>query len=93
MKTYKKKTVKVTDDVYCDMCGLSTTNIPQIGPDYATLEVSWGYGSSKDGTKYDIQFCQDCFNEILETIKQKRNKILGLFKYPFDNDPLNGTTF
>lgn len=93
MKTYKKKTVKVVDQVLCDCCGQSTTNIEQIGPDYATLESCWGYGSPNDGVKYDIQLCENCFYDILKTIRQKRQKTLGIFKYPHDVDPLNGITF
>jgi hypothetical protein len=93
MKTYKKKTVKVIDQVLCDCCGQSTTNIEQIGPDYATLESCWGYGSPNDGVKYDIQLCENCFYDILKTIRQKRQKTLGIFKYPHDVDPLNGITF
>jgi hypothetical protein len=93
VKTYKKKTVKVVDQVLCDCCGQSTTNIEQIGPDYATLESCWGYGSPNDGVKYDIQLCENCFYDILKTIRQKRQKTLGIFKYPHDVDPLNGITF
>lgn len=77
MKTYKKKLTKVVDDVYCDICGKSTTILEQIGPDYATLEGCWGYGSLNDGLKYDLQFCETCFNEVLSFIKNKRRKILG----------------
>ena len=93
MRTYKTKPKKVIDDVVCDCCGKSTTNIEQVGPDYATLKSCWGYGSLYDGIKYDIQFCEICFGEILETIKQKRKNILGSLRYPYFNDPLNGTTY
>ena len=93
MKTYKKKLTKVIDQILCDCCGQSTTNIEQIGPDYATLESCWGYGSPNDGVKYDIQLCENCFYDILKTIRQKRQKTLGIFKYPHDVDPLNGITF
>ncbi len=93
MRTYKDKTIKALDTVYCDICGGSTTILEQIGPDYATLESCWGYGSLNDGIKYDLQFCEHCFNEMLGTIKQKRQKILGSLKYPYPIDPLNGITY
>ena len=47
MKTYKTETVEVIDDVLCDCCGESTTINTNVGPDYATLEGCWGYGSEK----------------------------------------------
>jgi hypothetical protein len=93
MRTYKTEPKKVVDDIVCDCCGKSTTNIEQVGPDYATLESCWGYGSSYDGIKYDIQFCETCFSEIIETIKQKRKKILDPMTYPYSDDPLDGTTY
>jgi hypothetical protein len=94
MKTYKTKRVKFVEDVLCDCCGKSTTNYPDyIGPDYATLESCWGYGSEKDGTKYNIELCETCFFEVLSFIKEKRRQILGPFKYPHNLDPLEGTEY
>jgi len=93
MKTFKKKTVKVVDDVHCDCCGKSTTNYNYVGPDYATLESCWGYGSKHDGSKYNIDLCEGCFTEVLNFIKEKRRKVLGPFNYPHDNDPLDGQTY
>ena len=93
MKTFKKKTIKVVDEVHCDVCGKRTTNDPNVGPDYGTLESCWGYGSANDGTKYNIELCETCFFEVLDFIKDKRRKILGPFKYPYENDPLNGTEY
>lgn len=93
MKTFKEKTIKVVDDVRCDSCGASTTNNIISGPDYATLEGCWGYGSKNDGTKYDIELCENCFFEVLDFIKDNRRKILGPFNYPHDHDPLEGTEY
>jgi len=93
MKTFKKKTVKVVDDVHCDCCGKSTTNYNYVGPDYATLGSCWGYGSKHDGSKYNIDLCEGCFTEVLNFIKEKRRKVLGPFKYPYDNDPLEGIEY
>lgn len=91
MRTFKEKTIKVVDDVNCDACGKSTTICD--GPDYATLESSWGYGSKHDGTKYSIDLCESCFFEVLGFIKEKRRKVLGPFNYPYEKDPLEGTQY
>jgi hypothetical protein len=93
MKTFKEKTIKVIDDVHCDVCGKSTTNYDDVGPDYATLESCWGYGSEDDGTKYNIDLCETCFFKILTFIKDKRRKVLGPFNYPYEHDPLNGIEY
>jgi len=93
MRTWKTKTTKVVDDVHCDACGKSTTNYADVGPDYATLESCWGYGSKNDGTKYSIELCETCFFEVLNFIKDKRRKVLGPFNYPYDKDPLDRTEY
>lgn len=95
MRTWKTKTTKtkVVDDVHCDTCGKSTTNYRDVGPDYATLESCWGYGSNNDGSKYNIDLCESCFFDVLNFIKEKRRKVLGPFNYPYDNDPLNGIEY
>ena len=48
------------------------------------------YGSTNDGSKYEIHICENCFDETLEFLKQKRKSILGTFSYPYSNDPLDG---
>jgi hypothetical protein len=93
VRTYKDKTIKSVDTIYCDACGANTTNYDFVGPDFATLEATWGYGSANDGTKFDIQLCEKCFYKVLESIKDKRRRVLGPFKYPYDNDPLNGSEY
>ena len=88
MRTFKNKTVKVLDKIYCDVCGLCCTD-DNFGDEYATLEASWGYNSLKDGTKYDIQLCEQCFDETLQFIKNRRKQHLRPFKYPYEYDPLS----
>jgi len=92
MKTYKEVKRKVEDKVYCDLCGQSCT-LDQFGSEYATLEAIWGYGSKKDGEKFDIQICENCFNETLNWMKEKRRINLGSFSYPHNKDPLNGENY
>lgn len=98
MKTYKKKLTKVVDQILCDCCGESCTKefpttLPSFDHEYATIEATWGYLSNQDGTQYNIEICENCFNEILELIKNKRKQILGVFKYPHNSDPLNGKNY
>jgi hypothetical protein len=93
MKIFKEQRRRVVDDVSCDICGKSTTNNTNVGPDYATLESCWGYGSKHDGSKYDIELCETCFFEVLNFIKDKRRKILGPFNFPYDTDPLKGVEY
>ena len=91
MKTFKKKTVKVTDKIYCDSCGDDCSK--DIDHEYATIEATWGYFSNQDGTQYDIEICESCFNEVLQSMKQIRKRILGSLKYPHDIDNLEGKSY
>ena len=91
MKTYKKKTVKVTDKIYCDSCGEDCSK--DIDHEYAELSATWGYCSKQDGLQYDIQICESCFNEVIDLLKKKRKTILGPLNYPYDNDPLTGKSY
>jgi hypothetical protein len=93
MKTFKEQLRKVVDDIHCDSCGKSTTNYSDIGPDYATLESCWGYGSYHDGNKYNIDLCETCFFDVINFIKEQRRKVLGPFNYPYANDPLEGVEY
>lgn len=92
MRTYKEVKRKVEDTVRCDICDYNCTK-NQYSSEYATLEASWGYGSQKDGIKYDVQLCESCFDNILNHIRKQRKKILGCFIYPYSNDPLDGQCY
>jgi|688.fasta_scaffold245943_3 hypothetical protein len=89
MKTHKKEYKQVIDKIYCDMCGSCCTD-DNFGTECANLEAVWGYLSSKDGSKFDIQLCERCFDDVLEWIKNQRKSYLGPFKYPYQKDPLSG---
>jgi hypothetical protein len=93
MKTFKEQLKRVVDDVNCDACGKSTTINTNVGPDYATLESCWGYGSKDDGSKYNIDLCEECFFDVLSFLKEKRRQILGPFNYPYDKDPFEGVEY
>lgn len=89
MKTYKIVKKKVLDKTYCDICGSCCTD-ENCGDEYATLEALWGYSSRKDGSKYEIHLCENCFDETIQEMKNKRQSYLGCFNYPHDEDPLSG---
>jgi hypothetical protein len=94
MKTYKNKTVKTVDKILCDSCGKDCTiNVPVDEHEYAELSATWGYFSDQDGLQFDIQICETCFNEVIDFLKNKRNKVLGPFNYPYNNDPLEGKSY
>lgn len=94
MKLYTEKTIKAIDSIYCDGCGKTCTiTEPVHEHEYATLEATWGYFSNQDGTQYNIELCETCFDEVLELIKKKRKKVLGPFNYPYDKDPLDGECY
>lgn len=94
MKTYKQVKKKVIDQIICDCCGQSCTmNEPFDEHEYATLEATWGYFSNQDGTQYNIELCESCFNDVLQIIKHKRKKHLGPFNYPYESDPLDGKSY
>lgn len=94
MRTYTKKLKKVLDEILCDCCGESCTiTEPVVEHEYATIEATWGYFSDQDGKQFNIDLCENCFNDTLIFIKSQRKKILGPFKYPYKIDPLEGTSY
>ena len=98
MRTYKKKLTKVIREILCDCCGQSCTKeVPTIKPsfdhEYAKIEATWGYFSKQDGMQYDIEICESCFNEVLQSIKKIRKRILGSLNYPHDIDNLEGKSY
>ena len=85
MKILTEKVVQVVHQVRCDGCDASCTdNI--FGSDYAELSAFWGYNSALDGTKYDIQLCENCFLDIIRMLKTKRS----LWCKTEDGNPLYG---
>jgi hypothetical protein len=51
------------------------------------------YCSKQDGMQYNIQICENCFDEVLSFIRQKHKKILGPCKYPHKYNPLDGKAY
>lgn len=93
MKIFKKKLIKSVSDVLCDICGNSCTIVQDnAGPDFATLEACWGYGSKYDGQKFDIDICESCFTDTIQYLKEQRHRNLNtkssaiLEHHPFDGE-------
>jgi len=68
MRTYKQITCEKLDKIYCDMCNKLCTD-EMYGSEYATLEAMWGYSSKKDGETQEFELCEDCFDKIVNFIK------------------------
>ena len=82
MKVIKNITqvVAVTDDVLCNRCGKSTIDEIKLNREYATLSVTWGYGSHRDGERHVAHLCETCFDEItacfkLPTLESEHNYV------------------
>lgn len=94
MRTYKTEPKKVVDEILCDVCGESCTVAePIVEHEYAELIATWGYFSDQDGTQYNIELCENCFNDVLTFMKNSRLKIFGSNKYPYKVDPLEGRCY
>src|SRR5690554_3675109 len=79
--TMKEKSVQVTQvvsDITCDICGQSVVNESQKNnmtnldsfAEYARLVADFGYGSSRDGEKFQFDFCESCFDDLLSKINE-----------------------
>lgn len=69
MKIYKKVLTKKLTDVKCDACGKSCTIIDGI-MEYGIIEAFWGYGSKKDGNKYEKELCESCFDKVTKFVEE-----------------------
>ena len=85
MRTYKREYRKVPDKILCDVCGNCCTT-DNVGTECAFIDAAWGYGSKKDGSRYDIHLCENCFDDTLEYLRNRRN----FFNYRPKEDGLNG---
>jgi hypothetical protein len=94
MRTYKTEPKKVVDEIVCDVCGEScSVTAPVVEHEYAELIATWGYFSDRDGEQFNIDLCENCFNDVLSFIKNQRRKILWPNKYPHTVDPLEGSCY
>lgn len=87
MRTYKTELKKVVDTIFCDSCGENCTK------EYATLDAVWGYYSKQDGTKYCIEICETCFNEVLQLIQRISLSRSDKIHKQCVSDPLKGKSY
>ena len=82
MEIKENRTIPVTVDVLCDVCGGSTVN--DSAPQFGTLSAQWGYGSTHDGEHYEVHLCEMCFFRTLAGLKRER-----MVNHMFDEAPEN----
>ena len=68
MEIKQLQQVKVITDVVCDVCNQSTEL------EFATLSAHWGYGSTHDGERYELQLCKKCFFLCTGDIKKRAKR-------------------
>lgn len=61
---------EVVVDVICDRCKRSTIYVRECGPDYATLDAHWGFGSPRDGDKVELHLCDACCRVVEQFIRE-----------------------
>lgn len=70
MRTYKEVKRKVEDKVMCDVCGKICTN--DYGDnEHGTLEMIYGYGSKRDGSRLNLDLCEQCIENIIQYLNTK----------------------
>lgn len=68
MRIYKKKLKDDLSDLKCDICDNSCkTKLDDY--EFASLKAQWGYSSRKDGEECNLEICEDCFDKIMDFIK------------------------
>jgi hypothetical protein len=62
----ESRCINVVDEVTCNSCGEIIPDDSGCGPNFATLNIHWGYGSPRDGEKFQIELCEKCvYNKLL----------------------------
>ena len=77
MEIKQLQQAEVMTDVVCDVCNQSTKL------QFAALSAYWGYGSTHDRERYELQLCEKCFFYALETLKKQRRDTI-MFDENFD---------
>ena len=53
--------------IYCNKCGKTLDTYDMLN--IREMSGKLGYGSKYDGAKFEIDFCVDCFDKLLESCK------------------------
>tara|TARA_B100000700_G_C14712753_1_gene699884 strand:- start:3 stop:317 length:315 start_codon:yes stop_codon:yes gene_type:complete len=79
MKKKIMQKVAVISDVICDICQNSVINdfenvLGQSGRKFKprAIAAQFGYGSNKDGQKFNFDFCEQCFDKLLSQIDEMK---------------------
>lgn len=52
-------------EIRCNMCGKTIVfGEGHDKEDYVLIQKEWGYFSNKDGKKYTLRMCEDCFDRL-----------------------------
>ncbi len=63
---------EVVEKVICNCCGKEIEkNSHGYMEDYIHIEKTWGYTSSKDGDKTNVDICEECWNKFERNFKIK----------------------
>ena len=71
MKITATEQTESISDVLCDVCG-DSTRVEGYGLQFGTLRASWGYGSVRDGERYEVHLCEACFFRTLLGLRRER---------------------
>ena len=82
MEIKQLQQVEVMTDMVCDVCNQSTKL------EFAALSAHWGYDSTHDGERYELQLCEKCFFYALATLKKERRDAF-MFDENFDPESLD----
>ena len=74
MKKFVNTTVEKLeiDEVICNMCGqrIEKDKFNQF-EEYIHFVKKWGYNSKFDGEDHEIDFCQSCYEKLINQLKIK----------------------
>jgi len=62
-------------DVTCDCCGKSCTDKVTNLVESALFVAHWGYGSKRDGEKWECDLCEGCAAKVKEFIEGIGGKV------------------
>lgn len=69
MKIYKNKLIdrRKLEYILCNKCG---KNIDiKTYKDYLEIYKTWGYNSNYDNETHEFELCQDCYNDLIASLK------------------------
>lgn len=88
-----KKVIKEVEsdevvDITCDICMNSCKDSINMNHEYLHITGNWGYGSSKDGQRWEAYICESCSDEYLSNLILFQ-KSLYMSKNPRIEEELN----